>query len=225
MMRYNRAWLIFLISALLASNLTTYYWLSPPPYYGDNIYWGHYSQEAYGYFDKWGWSYSDGDFNQALSQDYYIYVIAHGGSYGFVYEGELITSAMVKDIMGRRLPPLFVMQVSCEGGSNLGPGSLCEAYGASVYMSLVNTSWWWSINWAGFQSHFLKGLDNGLSFNESFNRVLGLERYKIFQGHVILSGPGIDTTVETLRPPAYDLNNDARVNILDMIILAGHWTG
>jgi len=219
MKRKDLVFYLYIIGILLISNLYVQLSPQPSPFYGENYY-KAYSDIAEHYFDKWGWETSD-NVTYALTHDYYFFEVGHGGSYSFEYNGAWISTWDIKD----NIPPIpanFIFLVSCDALTHTGNYTWATTLNYRVLIGLKNTT---STSWRyfmGWEKCFFRELDRG--HNVSYAFTYSCHRYPTLKGHIAYIGDGSLTVKDMIIPP-YDLNRDRRVNVLDLIEVARHWTG
>jgi len=197
--------------------------------YGE-AYYKNFADNAAYWFDLLGWGNETVYANvttgrEMLDHSYYIYEIGHGGYYSVKLKDGYIIS--YRDIPHSRLPYNFIFMCSCNAMTKTYNYTWYDEFnktGFHILLGYVNmdkdiSAWSCAYRW---QNDFFSCLVDGYNFSYSFNHANS--KYPAMSDNIVIYG---DTylTAYNLTIPRYDLNNDARVNVLDMIIMSKHWTG
>ena len=197
--------------------------------YGE-AYYKNFADNAAYWFDLLGWGNETVYANvtaakEILDHSYYIYEIGHGGYYSIKLKDGYIIA--YRDIPHDRLPYNFIFMCSCDAMTKTGNYTWYSEFNKTGFKILLGytgmgqdiDAWRHAYRW---QNDFFGCLYDGYNFSYSFNHANS--KYPSMSDNIKIFG-NLSLTANDLTIPRYDLNNDARVNVLDMIILSNHWTG
>jgi len=220
---------LFVVISILLAILISISVIKPPSkeiIYGEKYY-KYFADNARHYFEKWGWSndtiYSEPEaLKHAFCYSYYIYVIGHGSSRYIVINKTILRPDIIPN---NRLPYNFVMICSCGALNVIGNGTwegCLNRVGYKILVGYTNMTSRVFTQAYGWQNKFFYYLDKGYTFGEAFDKACRI--YLLMREHVKIYG-NLSLKIKDLTIPPYDLNKDAHVNILDLVIVSQHWTG